>query len=219
MNKNDKNRVIAPGGVKTKTILTANETLQINSTMKTTVQDVNKLARELVKKYLKTPEQLMSFIESNGTPVVRMDGIEKVLAYIGETEGFLAPMSGAKAFILTFVSKFIAGTDVKVGFKSPAMFVARKGNVNLYFLSQNFYHWLSYYKGLPGYEQRTQSIFKNVWSNDFSASGMSVKDILALKQAIARDNESINFVREITREFVGSKTSVDKIKAGSSVNI
>ncbi len=46
-----------------------------------------------------------------------------------------------------------------------------------------------------------------------------MEEILSLKDAIARDLEAIKFVKEMAREFVGQKQSLQKIKEGKSTNI
>lgn len=205
--------------IKSKTFFTANETLQITSKMKTAVIDVNKDAKDIIRNYVKDPDALLKFIESKGTKVVKANGAQKILAMFGEVEGLVMPMKGFKALWFTLALNMFAGSNLPVGFQSPAMFIMNDAPANFYFLAQNFYHWLSYIKGLPGYEEDTVMNFKNVWNPEFSTSGMSVKQILALKQAVARDAEAINFVKEITRELIGAKSSLGKIRAGNGANI
>ena len=102
------------------------------------------------------------------------------------------------------------------------MFIAKKGTINIYNLAHQFYHWVAYIKGLPGYEEETIASFKNIWSIDFDAQKaplMNVDEILALKEAISRDIEAISFVKELSREYYGSKASLDKLKQGGILNI
>jgi len=82
--------------------------------------------------------------------------------------------------------------------------------------------WLSYINELPGFDENTRKNFKNVWDSNADSmeiSSLSIEEILSLKDAIARDLEAIKFVKEMAREFVGQKNSLDKIRQGKSVNL
>ena len=47
----------------------------------------------------------------------------------------------------------------------------------------------------------------------------AVNEILALKEAVARDIEAINFVKELSLEYVGSKKTLNKLKNGENINL
>ena len=205
-----------------KTYLTATETLEISGNKKLSVKNITQNAKETIKKFIYDPDALLKFIESQGTTIIRANHIEKVLILIGEGEGFITPFKGFKALFLSLMINILSPLKIKIGFSTPAMFVMKNMPVNIYILAHQFHHWLAYSKNLPGYEEDTLNNFKNIWSPDFGANeinSMSINEILSLKEAVARDIEAINFVKEISLEFVGSKKSVNKLKNGENINL
>lgn len=202
--------------------LQSSEKLQLNGQEKLKIEKTNFDAKKILKKYLKNPEELLNFVEKKGTAVIKAPHIEKVLHLLGHDEGFIYPMKGTKALFLSLAINLFAPGKIKISKKTPIMFVVRNGPINIYSLAHQFYHWVAYVKGLPGYEEETITSFKNIWSPNFDAEKapmMNVDEILALKEAIARDIEAINFVKELSREYFGSKSSLDKLKRGESLNI
>lgn len=207
---------------KSKTFITANDTLQLNSNVKLSAAQVDKTAKSIIKQYINNPDDLLKFIESKNTKVIRAKHIEKLLILIGEYESFILPLKGAKALFLIIGINLLSKTKMKLAFSTPAMFVLNDKPVNIYLMAHQFHHWLSYIKKMPGYEEETVNNYKNIWNNDFGSQDidkMSVNEILALKDAIARDLEAINFVKELTHEYISSKASSDKLKNGQSQNI
>ncbi|OGI30173.1 MAG: hypothetical protein A2287_07565 [Candidatus Melainabacteria bacterium RIFOXYA12_FULL_32_12] len=207
---------------KSRTFLTANETLQLNTQSKSTAKEINIEAKSLFKELINKPEELFKYIESHKTLVIRAPHVEKILILIGESEGFILPLSGFRAFFLTIILSLLAPNKLKVGFNTPAMFVMRNKPANVYYLAHQFHHWLSYINELPGYDEETSINFKYILSSDYNSNNidmMSIDDILSLKDAIARDLEAIQFVKDISRELIGQKISSNRLKNGESLNI
>ncbi len=207
---------------RSKTYLTANDTLKIEGIVKTKVEEINCNAKEIFAKYIDNPEEMFKFIESKGTKVIRAAHIQNALILLGENEGFLMPFSGLKALLVCILINMFSENKIKVALKTPELFVIQDGQPNVYFLAHQFHHWLAYINGLPGYEEKTVASFKNIWEPDFCSSEinkMSVSDILCLKEAIARDLEAIKFVKEVSREIIGSKESARRLKQGESLNL
>ena len=205
-----------------KTYLTATETLIINGKQKQSVKSISSKAKDTIKKFIDNPEAILQFIESEGTAVIRAKYIEKVLKLIGEKEGFITPIKGFKALFLSLMISILSPLKIKIGFYTPAMFIVQDRPLNIYILAHQFHHWLAYCKNMPGYEENTLNNFKNIWSSncgEANINGLSINEILSLKEAVARDMEAINFVKEISLELVGSKKSVNKLKNGENINL
>ena len=154
--------------------------------------------------------------------VIKARHIDLILLAVGETEGFIAPIRGFKALYLIFMINLLSKTKLKYSFETKPMFVMDSLPKHFYLLAHQVHHWMAYSKGLPGYEETTTDNFKNIWSPNFGEKDiekMSVDEILALKDAITRDIEAINFVKEISQELICSKRSLNKLKAGKSINI
>ncbi|MDD3012213.1 MAG: hypothetical protein PHC34_00735 [Candidatus Gastranaerophilales bacterium] len=207
---------------KSKTYLTANDTLQLNSSVKLSAENIGKTAKTIMKQYINNPDDLLKLIESKGTRVIRAKHIEKLLRLTGEYDSFILPSKGLKALFLIIGINLLSKTKMKLALSTPAMFVLEDKPVNIYLIAHQFHHWMSYIEKMPGYEENTVNNFKNIWNHEFGSKDIDklcVQEILALKDAIARDIEAINFVKEITNEYIASKTSSDKLKNGQSQSI
>ena len=56
-------------------------------------------------------------------------------------------------------------------------------------------------------------------NSDEMLKKFTMEDIVALKEAIARDQEATEFVLEYTKQVEGSKNVIDKIKNSGGANI
>jgi len=94
---------VLPSGsrIKNRIFMTANTTIELSSRSKTEVEKNNEFAKRILKKHLNEPEKILEFIESKGTIVLKLNHIDKILAFLGKSEGFLAPKKGFKALILS----------------------------------------------------------------------------------------------------------------------
>jgi hypothetical protein len=205
-----------------KTFFTKNETLVLNAKSKKKSEETTNMAKDILKKYIKEPEKLFQFIESKGTNVVILANADKILTFINEEEGFITPLKGFKALFLSIMINIFSSRKIPLGFKTPEMFIMRNMNLNIYSLAHQFHHWLAFKKKLPGYEQETMHIFKNIWQLDKNQSeihNLSINTILSLKDAIERDREAIDFVKSFAREQEGSLTSLNLIKEGKKVSL
>ena len=207
---------------KSRTYLTTNETLQLNTQAKLKTREINDEAKNLFKELINKPEELIKYIESHGTLVIRAPHVEKVLILIGESEGFVLPLKGLRALFLTAVLSILAPNRIKVGSDTPAMFIMRNQPANIYYLAHQFHHWMSYINEMPGYDEETSNNFKYILSSEFNSNDagmMSIDEILSLKDAIARDLEAIQFVKDISIELIGQSLSSKRLQNGESLSI
>ena len=202
--------------------MTKNETLVLNAKTRLKSEETTQVAKEILKKYIKEPEKLFKFIESKGTKIIVARNIEKVLMLLHEEEGFITPLRGFKALFLSIMINILSKNKIPISFKTTEMFVMRNMNLNIYSLAHQFHHWLAYKKKLPGYEEETMSVFKNIWQLDLHPAkikALSINEILSLKNAIDRDKEAIEFVEAFARENEGSKKSLNMLKEGKKVRL
>lgn len=201
---------------------TPDDSLSINAKQTFIKEEINAEARLILKESVNNPEILVNFIKSKGTKVIKSKYMKPVLFLLGEQDGFLPPMKGFKAFVLAILLNIISPAKLNIDSATPALFALDDKPVNIYFLSHQFHLWLSYVNELPGFDEKTRKNFKNVWDSNVDSmevGRLSIEEILSLKDAIARDLEALKFVKEMTREFVGQKQSLQKIKQGGSANI
>jgi len=205
-----------------KSFLTSRDSLFINAKQLFIKEEINAEAKTILKEAVENPEVLVNFIKSKGTRVIKFKFMKTLLFLFNEHEGFIAPMTGNKALILNIVLNLLVGAGLPLKKETPALFLLEDKPVNIYFLSHQFHLWLSFVNELPGFDENTRKNFKNIWESCASSEdtgSLSIEEILSLKDAIARDIEAIKFVKEMTREFIGQKKSLNKIRSGGSANI
>jgi len=205
-----------------KKFLTSKDSLSIDAKQIFIKEEINTEARLILKEAVNNPEILVNFIKSKGTCVIKSKYMKPILFLFGEQTGFLPPMKGFKAFTLNVILNLFSRAKLNIETKTPALFALDDKPVNIYLLSHQFHLWLSYINELPGFDENTRKNFKNIWDSNVDSmevGKLSIEEILSLKDAMARDMEALKFVKEMTREFVGQRQSLNKIRQGGSANI
>lgn len=184
-------------------------------------EKLNFFIKNIIKKNLKTPENLLDFVESKGTKVFKLRHSDKILNIIGEDEGFITPLKGWKAFYLNLILGLFVNKKIKISFTTEEMFVLRDLKVDIYYMSHQFHKWYGFKMNLPGYDNKAQAGFKKIFKlmkND-DIEKFSLGEIISIKEAIARDVEAIDFVVNLAKENDGVKKSLKKIVNGQGANI
>ena len=108
------------------------------------------------------------------------------------------------------------------GLTTKEMIVLDSSPVEIYTVARALYKYYGFKKNLPGYDYKSQETFKKVYSSKKAGTSAldscSMKDILACKEALARDVESIKFTVELSHEYESAKKALKKLKE-SSANI
>ncbi len=192
----------------TKTHTQAGVKLTLNSKTEQNKKILNKEVKEIVKQNLQTPNELLNFIEQNGTKVYKIPYAKKLLTLVGEQEGFITPVTGINAIVLNIV------LERKFAFKTVPMFVLSTGQVNIYNMAHQFHKWYGYRMGLPGFDDEAQEKFKKIFDYELDSNVelLSYEEILSLKEAIHRDIEAIDFVINLAKESEGAKKAFKNIK-------
>lgn len=185
------------------------------------LDEINEHASELVKGHLDNVPGLLEFIENRGTRVIIHKHADKVVRFWGEIEGFLPPMSGFKARLILMSLKMIGAWPDSVRKETPALFVFGEEPTMGYMVHQ-IHHWLSFNNGLPGYTEETMNNFKKIFDPSFGVEDvkrMSKEEIISLREAIARDQEALDFVQKMAQEIFKPQDVLKGIKDGDKKNI
>lgn len=190
--------------------------LELKCKTNTQKDKVKNNIEQIVKKYNNDPEELIKFIEKSGTKVYRTPFYAKIAKFIGCEDGFINELIGFKAFCLSFaLAIFCKGT--KPMFKTKPMFLISNSTPEQHKFLQQFYKWYSMKFNLPGFDEKSQENFqKFLYDDDAQIKNLSIEEIIGLKEAIARDVEAINFVVELTKTTVSSKSAMKKITTGGA---
>lgn len=205
----------------TKTSMNVACTLKLTAKTEENKAKVNQNAKEIIKKNIKTPEKLLYFIEKQGTKVYKIPFANKILDFIGEEEGFITPLQGFKALYINLIIGILVHKKLVVSFKTKEMFVLRDLPVDIYIMSHQFHKWYGFRLKLPGYDYKTQEKFKKLFKNssDKNIKECSLGEVISIKEAVARNVESIDFVVNLAKEYDGSKKSLEKIMMQKGANI
>lgn len=190
-----------------------------NVTLNTETQKLIELVRTnvstIIRKVDCNPDELLNYVKAANTPVCKISNANKFLALIHEEEGLIYEQEGLIALYLSLIT----GQGIK--FKTPPMFVLRDGEIDKYYMLHHFYRWYSIKSNLPGFDYSIQKKFKQFLfdNSDEAIKKYTMEDIIALKEAIARDQEATEFVLQYTKEIEGSKNVMDKIKNDGGANV
>lgn len=194
-------------------------TLEISAKTEQELEKRDFYTKNIVKKYLKNPEGMLDYIEQHGTPVYRIDNADVLLDFIKEEEGLILPKKGFKALYLNILLAVFGKKKLTLKMSTGDMFILRNMPVNVYSMLHQFHKWMSFKMNLPGCEDETQSLMRDMMYNRTGSGELSIDEIMALKDAIARDREAIDFVINLAKETEGAKNAMKKLKDDGSANI
>ena len=203
----------------TKTHINASETMTLSVQTEQILESMDAEVKNIVNACLTNPEKLLDFVAEHDTPVYKMPYADMLLARINEEEGFITPLKGFRALYLNFVVGILSQKKLNLSFTSREMFVLRDGEINIYYMLHQFHKWYGFKKNLPGYDSLAQDLFKENLENMSDTKEMSVEEIIALKEAIARDVQAAEFVIQLAKDSSGARHALDKIKRDGGANI
>ena len=196
-----------------KTIVGKDYTVKFSAAFEKRKKEIEKEIENIVKKADNNPYELIKYIKNNGTEVYKRKNANKILALINETEGFITPKKGVKALYLNFV------LNKKISLKSKECFIMRDLAIDPYCMLHQFYIWYGFKSGFAGYEYETQENFNSIVygkNRKEKIDNLSIAEILALKEALHRDVEAIDFVIKLTKEKEGAKAAFKKLKTSAA---
>ena len=196
----------------TKTVLNNGCSLNLSAKTEEAKIRLENNVSTLLKQFENMPEKILLYIERNGTPVIRHKKASRVLDIIREEQGYLRELSGIKAILLNLM------IFKKIGFKTKSMFLMDEGKIDEYAMIHQFYKWCAMKADMPGFDAKTQENFRKYIDEKsyLNMENLDVEDIIALKEAIARDVDAITFVENIAKENEGSKKALKKMTDGGA---
>lgn len=195
-----------------KTVISGTETLTITAKTNQNIELVKKNVSDIMSSCANNPQKLLEYIEAQGTKVYKLKNASKILKPIGEEEGLITQLKGVKAFYLNFLIKH------KFGLSFTPAIVLSEGTIEPYYMLREFYKWYSLNMKLPGFNFEAQENFKKYLKNvnDPSIKKLNYRDMLELKEAIARDSEANEFVINAVKEKEGSTNVFKKMNNGGA---
>lgn len=189
-------------GTSFKTTINNAASLEFSSKVEDLKAEVEKISLKIVKKYFGDADKTLKILEKKGVRVYKIHFAGKILKYINEKQGFLTPLRGFKGFYINFIVSLICDKKLVFNTKSNGMFVFSAKSIDTYFLASQVYRFVAFRKKMPGFEYEVQEKFKKIYKtpNEKNFSKLTAGDIFALKEAIARDVESVDFAMKLHQE-------------------
>jgi len=201
-------------GVRSQNIRTSGETVQFTTKVDSLKKSVKDDVTRLNKEFNLSVENMLKYIEENGTKVYKIYNAEAMLNKVLEHTGFITPLEGPKAmYISTLVGLGLNNSN------TDGMFiVSADKEADYYMLLREFYLWYSFKNNLAGFEFKTQEIFKKYMAEKRNPGMAKMKydDMANLKEALARDSEANEFVMEFVRNKEGGANVLKKMQEGGA---
>ena len=188
---------------KIKTSVNHAASLQINTVSDEDKKNVEKISEKIIKKHFGDIEKTVKILEKRGIRVYRTRFAVKILGNINEKQGFIIPLKGFKAFYLNFMLGLLCDKKFIFNKNSKEMFVFSTKGIDNFYLASQVYKFVAFEKKLAGFEYEIQEKFKKIYKrpNAKIFNALTAGEIFALKEAIARDIESVDFATKIHDEI------------------
>lgn len=167
----------------------------------------------ILKKYNYVPEEILKYVQKQGTKVILSDKAPNFLNPIGENEGFIYPAKGAKALYLSLAF------EKKITIKTNEMFILSKGAINKYYFIYHLYNWFAFKHNIAGLDPESQKLLKKYLFETNETTSLQLSDIYKLKDAIHQDKAAIEFVIKLCRDIEGTKQALKKIQTEGSAKL
>ena len=189
-----------------------NSSVEFSAEVKSKKEYLNNEIKQLLKEWGNDRDKILEYIQANGTIVLESDKVEKKLKLLKEEIGLILATKGIEAFKINLM------LFRKIGFRTPNLFVVDSNNTDIYILIQQFHKWYFMKNGFSGYDKKSIKLLERLRGKDSESiySKLNNKDITLLRQAIARDVESIEFVEQYARETAGAKNALEKMQNGGA---
>ena len=188
-------------------------TLDLNTMADIEKQQLEDEINLILKKYNYEPNEILNYVENQGTKVYFIDNAANLLNPVCENEGFIYPALGSLALYLSLA------IQKQPKLKTDEMFVLSKGEINKYYFLYHFYNWFAYKHGIAGLDTDSQKLLKKYLYGENDTKELQLADIYKLKDAIKQDKASIEFVIKLCRNYDGAKQALDKMKNDGSANL
>ncbi len=176
--------------------------LHLNTVSDEDKKKVENIAEKIIKKYFGDIPKTIKLLEKRGIKVYRTRFAVKLLGNINEKQGFLTPLKGYKAFYLNFWIGLLCDKKLVFSTKTNEMFVFTTKDIDNFYLASQVYRFVAFKKNLAGFEYEIQEKFKKIYKNPNvkNFNSLTAGDIFALKEAIARDVEAVDFATNLYSE-------------------
>lgn len=190
--------------------------VDISQNIKDKREKIDNDVKSILKQCENNPIKVIEYLEKNGIRVYFVKRAKKLLKHIKEDEGFITERHGFRSLMLNIIT----GQGLK--FNTKTMVILEKGEPDIYNLIHYLHKWYAMKEGMDGFDEKSQKLlvlFNTTKEEDKLIGRLSIPEISGLREAIARDVQSIEFVTKYSKENAGAKNALEKMKTEGSANI
>jgi len=213
----------AYSGASSKTVISNGVTMRLVTKTENLKQLVKDSAKKEIVKYINEPEKFLDYLKKDGATIFRTKYAKAILSKIDESEGFIVGQEGVYALKLNFLLFSFGLQPFKISFKTTPMFIIDDAPFNIYTFAEYYYKYLALKHKMSGLDFKSQKKFSRINKyapdDDKVFERMALNELLALKEATARNIEAVSFAAEFTKEYKTSKKAFDKMQNSEGTSI
>lgn len=209
-------------GGSSKTVVSNGATMRLATKTEALKKLVKDNAKKELVRFLANPEELLKNLKKSGVLIYQTKYSKVILSHIDEEEGFIVGQEGFYGLKLNILLSVFGLQPFSLSFKTKPMFILSDEPFDIFAFSEQFYKFLAHKQKLSGLDFKTQKKFSRINKyapdSDTIYDNMPLNDLLALKEAVARNIEAVTFAAEFTKEFKASKKAFDNMQnEGTSI--
>ncbi len=193
-------------GTSNKTVLTAHESMEINSSYDEQVSRAEDEIESLIKANFNEPENLFSYIRTAGTKIYKIGSIAPILKCFKIQTGYIPVLVGIKAGVLNlFLNKKI-DFEIHDIFLTPAL--GEKHTTFFY----KFYMWYFYKNNLLYTDEKIANLVFELDNEDNRAKipTLSYSEAEIVSKIVKTDMRAIKFAMAIVESITKAKELTKK---------
>ncbi len=203
-------------GAGTKTVISNGVTMRLATKTENLKQLVKDNAKKEIVKYLNDPEKFLDYLKKDGALIYQTKYAKAILSKIDEETGFIVGQEGVYALKLNFLLFSFGLQPFSLALTTKPMFILEDGPIDIYAFAEHYYKYLALKHKLSGLDFKSQKKFSRINkyapNDDSIFERMPLNELLALKEATARNIEGVNFAAELTKEYKTAKKAFEKIQ-------
>lgn len=190
-----------------KTIITAHENMELNSSYDKQAETAEAEIEKLIRANYDTPENLYSYIRTSGTKIYKIDLFKPVLNYLKIRMGYVPILIGIKAGVLSLILSRKISFDLRDIFLAPTI---QEKPITFFY---KFYMWYFYKNNLLYIDEKISNLLFELDNEDNQAKipTLTYHESSAISKIVKTDMQAIKFVMNIAESIAKAKAVSKKM--------
>lgn len=206
----DKNSTYLSSNTSNKTILTAHENMELNSSYEEQVGHAEDEIESLIRANFDAPENLFSYIRTSGTKVFEVGFFAPLLKCFNVQMGYIPVLTGIKAGFLNL----ILNTEISFEIRDVFLTSATKEKPVTFFYK--FYMWYFYKHNLLYTDEKIANLVFELDNEDNQGKipALSYHEANVISKIVKADMRAIKFSMAIVETIASAKALAEKVQEG-----